>query len=160
MIGPETKRIPATDVSARDLVAQFEDRWAAAGDRGVFLAAFLYYLSQVLAKETFSPDVRHAAVATLLFDQLQEIIGREPAMNPTPSSLPPEAVSSSLEVTVSPELHHELELLAEDLHGSEGDALAKAVALLRLAVDARKEGKRVAILDGDFVEVDREITGL
>jgi hypothetical protein len=70
------------------------------------------------------------------------------------------SASVSLEVTVSPALHHELETLDEDLHATEGDALAKAVALLRLAVDARKQGKRVAILDEDLAEVDREITGI
>jgi hypothetical protein len=71
-----------------------------------------------------------------------------------------EPVTASLEVTVSPELHRELETLAEDIHATQGDALAKAIALLRLAVDARKQGKRVAILDEDLAEVDREITGI
>jgi len=61
--------------------------------------------------------------------------------------------------TASPETSEEIDRLAREIHGSTEDVLARAVALLSLAVEARNQGKRVAIVDATN-HVDTEITGI
>jgi hypothetical protein len=60
-------------------------------------------------------------------------------------------------IILSPEVDAEIDALAADLGGNRGDAILKAVALLRMAVDAWKEGKRVGIAGPDQ-PLDTEIT--
>ncbi len=63
-----------------------------------------------------------------------------------------------LRLTISPELDAILDNMAEEVHGSKGDAILKALALFKIALDAKKEGKRIGILD-DELNVEQEITG-
>jgi hypothetical protein len=60
-------------------------------------------------------------------------------------------------IILSPEVDAEIDALAADLDGNRGDAILKAIALLRLAVDAWKEGKRVGIAGPDQ-PLETEIT--
>ncbi len=71
----------------------------------------------------------------------------------------PRMTGSSFGLTVSPETNEEIERLAREIRGSKEDVFATALALLKLAVNARNEGKRVAIVDREN-HIDTEITGL
>jgi len=73
---------------------------------------------------------------------------------PTRRSDPP--FFTKLSVRVSPELSVMLQEMARDYGTTKEGAILKAIGLLRLAYDARREGKRVAIVDGDG-EIDQEI---
>lgn len=63
-----------------------------------------------------------------------------------------------IELDVSPELAEAMEAMAADLGGTKSDVFVRAMTLLRLALDARKAGKRVCIADDDL-DVETEITG-
>ena len=65
-----------------------------------------------------------------------------------------------LDLRVSSGFANELLDLSRELNETPGRILAKAVALYRMAADARERGERVAILDADLDEVKSEITGL
>lgn len=64
-----------------------------------------------------------------------------------------------LSLDVSPELNERLETLAEQTHGTKSDVLRKAIALMDLAVQAKREGKRVGIAEGDQA-LSTEIVGI
>jgi hypothetical protein len=53
----------------------------------------------------------------------------------------------------------EIDRLAGEIRGTKADVFSRALALLKLAVDAKKEGKHLAVvgLDG---KLESEITGL
>ncbi|CAN5901312.1 hypothetical protein BH23PLA1_BH23PLA1_23590 [soil metagenome] len=60
-----------------------------------------------------------------------------------------ERVLLTLNLTL--EVDEMMEELADRIGGSKGDVFRKAIGLLKLASDARAEGKRVGIVEGDQV---------
>ena len=54
-----------------------------------------------------------------------------------------------LSLDVSPELNEKLEELAGELHGTKSEVLRKALALMDIAVRAKKEGRRFGIAEKD-----------
>ncbi len=48
---------------------------------------------------------------------------------------------------ISPELYAKLQALARDIRGTKSDVLRKSLALMDVAVQARKSGKKVGIAD-------------
>jgi len=60
---------------------------------------------------------------------------------------------------ISPELNEELEQMSEEAHASKSDILRKAIALIKVAMDAKKSGKKLAILN-ENKELVNEIVGL
>jgi hypothetical protein len=64
-----------------------------------------------------------------------------------------------LNLALSPKTDADIERLARDIGGTKADVFTWALALLTVAVDARKKGKRLAVVDEDG-RIDTEITGL
>ena len=62
-----------------------------------------------------------------------------------------------LRLSITAELDAILDNMADDLGLSKGDTILKALGLLKIAVDARQEGKRIGILD-ENLDVEQEIT--
>lgn len=61
----------------------------------------------------------------------------------------------NLNLALSPKTESDIERLARDIHGTKDDVFTWALALLSLAVDAKKQGKRLAIVDEQgHVETD------
>lgn len=52
-----------------------------------------------------------------------------------------------LSLDVSPELNDTLERLAEATHGSKSEVLRKAIALMEVAVETRRAGKKLGIVE-------------
>jgi hypothetical protein len=77
-----------------------------------------------------------------------------------PHEDPPDDLPERYEmiVEIPAEVRAFLARLASETGGTEFDVLSKAFALYKVASDARREGKRIGILDDDF-ELDREIVG-
>lgn len=48
---------------------------------------------------------------------------------------------------ISPELYAKLQALAKDIRGTKSDVLRKSLALMDVAVQARKNGKKIGIAD-------------
>ncbi|MBV9852213.1 MAG: DNA-binding protein [Armatimonadetes bacterium] len=48
---------------------------------------------------------------------------------------------------ISPELYSKLQSLARDIHGTKSDVLRKSLALMDVAVQAKKSGKKIGIAD-------------
>ncbi len=48
---------------------------------------------------------------------------------------------------ISPELYAKLQGLAQDIRGTKSDVLRKSLALMDVAVQARKNGKKIGIAD-------------
>lgn len=48
---------------------------------------------------------------------------------------------------ISPELDAKIQMLAQDMEATIGEVLRKSVALMDLAIQARKQGKKVGIAD-------------
>jgi predicted transcriptional regulator len=65
-----------------------------------------------------------------------------------------------LSVDVSPELDAMLEQLAKDVHGTKSDVLRKGIALLQVAVDAKKQGQKFGVADPNTKQLEREIIGI
>jgi hypothetical protein len=59
-------------------------------------------------------------------------------------------------LTVSPEMDDLIDNLADELRTSKGDAILTGIRLLKLAADARREGKRLAIID-DETETEQDV---
>ena len=59
---------------------------------------------------------------------------------------------------VSPELFAKLQAMAHDMRGTKSDVLRKALALLDVAIDARKRGKKIGIADSSD-QLTTEIIG-
>jgi hypothetical protein len=68
-----------------------------------------------------------------------------------------DVVTWDLSMTTRTEAH--LDQLARDIRGSREDVLRRALALLTVAVRAKREGKGIAIIDQEG-HVDTEITGI
>jgi predicted transcriptional regulator len=64
-----------------------------------------------------------------------------------------------LSLDVSPELNDVLEQLAEATHSSKSDVLRRAIALMRVAVEAQVNGDRL-VVRGCRDSVEIEIVGL
>jgi hypothetical protein len=62
------------------------------------------------------------------------------------------------DLTLSQHTEARVDQLAKEIGGTRDDVFKKAVALLSLAVMAKHEGKRIAIVDSDG-NIDTEITG-
>ncbi len=60
---------------------------------------------------------------------------------------------------ISPELNEELENMSEQAHASKSDILRKAIALMKVALETKKSGKRLAVLN-ERRELVNEIIGL
>ena len=65
--------------------------------------------------------------------------------------------SVTLTLTISPELDTLLDNMSEELGVPKGEAILKAFGLLKIALEARREGKGIGILD-DELDVEQEIT--
>ncbi len=63
----------------------------------------------------------------------------------------------TLTLTISPELDDHLDNMAEELGVPKGEAILKAFGLLKIALEARREGKGIGILDAEL-DVEQEIT--
>lgn len=48
---------------------------------------------------------------------------------------------------ISPELYAKLQALSHDIRGTKSDVLRKSLALMDVAVQARKQGKKIGIAD-------------
>lgn len=64
-----------------------------------------------------------------------------------------------LSLEVSPEFYDALQNLSSEIHISEGDVLKKAIALLKIAVEAEKRGQKMGIVEKEQ-SVDTEIVGV
>jgi hypothetical protein len=65
-----------------------------------------------------------------------------------------------LSVDVAPELDAILEQLAKDVHGTKSDVLRKGIALLQVAVDAKKQGQKFGVANPNTKLLEREIIGI
>lgn len=54
-----------------------------------------------------------------------------------------------LSLDISPELNSLLEDLAEQTGGTKSDVLRKAIALMRVAVDAKRQGRKFGVAEQD-----------
>lgn len=61
-------------------------------------------------------------------------------------------------LAVSPGTEAVIERLAKEIGGTKVDVFSRALALFNLAVESKRQGKRLAIVDADD-HVDTEITG-
>jgi len=64
-----------------------------------------------------------------------------------------------LSLDISPEANELIERLATQIGGTKSDVLRKAVALMEIAVDAKRQGKKFGIAEKDQ-QLATEIIGL
>lgn len=64
-----------------------------------------------------------------------------------------------LSFEITPELNREIEQIADQVGGSKTEVLKKAIALMRVAVDAKREGKKLGIAEKSQ-SLTTEIVGL
>lgn len=64
-----------------------------------------------------------------------------------------------LNLQVSSELNQVLEAIADDSASTKTDVIRQALALMKVAHDARKAGKHLGLV-GDAAKLDTEIVGL
>lgn len=87
-------------------------------------------------------------------------MGRQPRPHQGPASSGQDHVRRvSLTLEVTDELNGRLDALASDLGGSKSDLLRKAIALIDVALQARRTGRRIAVVDEHGTIVTR-IVGL
>ncbi len=79
--------------------------------------------------------------------------------NKSNSSLSAERNKVRLSLDISSELNTLLEQLAETTGGTKSDVLRKAIALMEVAVEAKRQGKKFGIADKDQ-QLATEIVGL
>lgn len=60
---------------------------------------------------------------------------------------------------ISPQLYEKLQSLAQELDGTKSDVLRKSLVLLDVAVEARKNGKKLGIADSSN-QLTTEIIGI
>lgn len=58
----------------------------------------------------------------------------------------------SITITVSPEIDALIDNMAEELGVPKGGAIGKGIGLLKIALDARREGKKLMVVDDEFEE--------
>jgi predicted transcriptional regulator len=61
-------------------------------------------------------------------------------------------MSVKLSLEVSDDLNQTLERLAESTHASKSDVLRRAISLMEVAVDAKKQGQSLGVVQGDVVK--------
>jgi hypothetical protein len=64
-----------------------------------------------------------------------------------------------LSLDISPEFNAVLDRLAHEIGGTKGDVFNKAIALLEVAVDAKRQGKKLGIAEKDQ-PLTTEIVGI
>jgi predicted transcriptional regulator len=64
-----------------------------------------------------------------------------------------------LNVEVSPELYETIDRLAKDGHESKGDILRKGIAFMKVALEAKRQGKKLGIAASDQ-PLETEFTGI
>lgn len=64
-----------------------------------------------------------------------------------------------LSFEITPELNDELQEIADQIDGSKTEVFKKAIALMRVAVDAKRNGRRLGIADKNQPLIT-EIVGL
>ena len=70
---------------------------------------------------------------------------------------PNEKVRVSLDI--SPELNEKLQAMARDINGTRSEVLRKSLALFDLAIEARKQGKKIGLADRSE-QLSTEIIGI
>lgn len=76
-------------------------------------------------------------------------------------ALPPDDKAADkirVSLDVSPELFAKLQAMARDMRGTKSDVLRKSLALMDVAIDARKRGKKIGIADSSD-QLTTEIIG-
>ena len=73
------------------------------------------------------------------------------------TSLSKTPIRMSLEM--SPEAYARLQQLAASIDGTESEVLSKAVALLEIALEAKRAGKKIGVASNGQ-QLEQEITGL
>lgn len=71
---------------------------------------------------------------------------------------PPARLPTLLTITLWPELADMLDEMAEEMDLAKGETIVKALGLLKTALDARREGKKVILLD-EASDEEIEVTG-
>lgn len=64
-----------------------------------------------------------------------------------------------LSVEVSGELDTILEQLAKETHGTKSDVLRKGIALMQVAVEAKRDGLRFGVVDKEL-KLSKELVGI
>ena len=75
-------------------------------------------------------------------------MGRKPRDGPRTASKP-EREKVRLSLDISPELNSLLEQLAVSIGGTKSEVLRKAIALMEVMVEAKKQGKKFGIAEKD-----------
>jgi len=58
-----------------------------------------------------------------------------------------------MSLNISPELAEKLEKMSEESHSSKSDILRKAIFLMDIAIDSKKEGNQLAVVNKDGQKV-------
>lgn len=77
----------------------------------------------------------------------------------TQKTLDQERTKVRLSLDISPEMNTLLESLAGNIGGTKSDVLRKAIALMEVAVDAKRQGKKFGIAEKDQ-QLATEIIGI
>ena len=77
----------------------------------------------------------------------------------TTKTLDQERTKVRLSLDISPEMNTLLESLAGNIGGTKSDVLRKAIALMEVAVDAKRQGKKFGIAEKDQ-QLATEIIGI
>jgi len=64
-----------------------------------------------------------------------------------------------LTLTIWPELDDMLDNMADELRVTKGEAIVKALGLLRIALDAKRDGRKLVVVD-DRTGAEEEVTGI
>jgi hypothetical protein len=64
-----------------------------------------------------------------------------------------------LTLTIWPELDDMLDNMADELGVTKGEAIVKALGLLRIALDAKRDGRKLVVVD-DRTGEEEEVTGI
>jgi len=64
-----------------------------------------------------------------------------------------------ISLDISPQLYEKLQSLAQELDGTKSDVLRKSLVLLDVAVEARKNGKKLGLADSNN-QLTTEIIGI
>ncbi len=64
-----------------------------------------------------------------------------------------------ISLDISPELNEKLQIMARDMHGTKSDVLRKSLALMEVALQATKEGKKFGAAEHSD-QLTTEVVGL
>ncbi len=65
----------------------------------------------------------------------------------------------NMSLNISLELAEKLKRMSKDSHASEGDVLCKAIYLMDIAIDSKKQGNKMAVVNDAGMKVS-EIIGI